>query len=89
MVNHTSAITTKEHHNFQTGLQAVEIDRRVSILPKHQILVAANICNGKFVLHSELEHSGRSPNSFECFKRSDCPSFVLPQWLHLTPVRGV
>ncbi|CAH8278955.1 unnamed protein product [Arabidopsis lyrata] len=56
---------------------------------KHQSLVAANICNGKFVLHSELEHSGRSPNSFECFKRSDCPSFVLPQWLHLTPVRGV
>ncbi|CAE6229762.1 unnamed protein product [Arabidopsis arenosa] len=56
---------------------------------KHQILVAANICNGKFVLHSELEHSGHSPNSFECFKRSDCPSFVLPQWLHLTPVRGV
>ncbi|KAG7537175.1 Galactose oxidase/kelch beta-propeller [Arabidopsis suecica] len=49
---------------------------------KHKSLVAANLCNGKFVLHSELEHSGRSPNSVECIIRSDCPSFVLPRWLY-------
>ncbi|EFH39332.1 hypothetical protein ARALYDRAFT_359163 [Arabidopsis lyrata subsp. lyrata] len=56
---------------------------------KHKSLVSANLCNGKFVLHSELEHSGRSPNSVECIIRSDCPSFVLPRWLYLIPVRSV
>lgn len=55
---------------------------------KQKRLLLINSCNGKFVLHSELEHSGRSLSSLECpratkcIKRSHFSSFVLPNgWI--------
>ncbi|CAA7047100.1 unnamed protein product [Microthlaspi erraticum] len=57
-------------------------------------LLSINLHNGKFVLHNQLEHSrddGRiivsvkGPGLMDYFKKSDCSSFVLPQWLHRIP----